>query len=112
MKAKIKQTGEIIEVEKIIEYSEIPGTPYGSDYEYYKDVDNKKSYNEDELDFINIYLDWQQIRIQAAIAAMQGIMSSISSERFTLRINENGVAKASIEYADALIAELKKGGEK
>lgn len=35
-------------------------------------------------------------------------MSSISSERFTLRINENAVAKASIEYADALIEELKK----
>lgn len=108
MKAKIKQTGDIIEVEKIIEYSEIPGTFYGSDYEYYKDVDNKKSYNGDELDFINIYPDWQQVRIQAAIAAMQGIMSSISSERFTLRINENAVAKASIEYADALIEELKK----
>lgn len=71
MKAKVKATGKVIEVEKIIEYSELPGTSFGVDYEYYKDEVNQKTYNEDELDFINIYPDWQQVRIQAAIEAMK-----------------------------------------
>lgn len=102
MKAKLKKTGEIIEVEKIIEYSEIPGTTYGSYYEYYKDVDNKKSYNEDELDFINIYPDWQQVRIQAAIAAMQGFCANSAVD-----ITIDDLATLSIEQADALIKKLK-----
>lgn len=58
--------------------------------------------------FIDNNIDWKQIRIQAAISAMQGMMSAISKDRFTLRIKEYVVAKASIEYADALIEELKK----
>lgn len=54
--------------------------------------------------------DWEKIRIQASIAAMQGMMAAISPERFTVRISADAVARASVEYADALIEELKKGG--
>lgn len=108
MKAKVKATGKVIEVEKIIEYSELPGTPFGTDYEYYKDEDNQKTYNEDELDFINIYPDWQKVRIQAAIAAMQGLLNATCAEIYTLRIEEEIIAKDAVAYADALIEELKK----
>ena len=103
MKAKVKEAGKVIEVEKIIEYSEIPGTSFGTDYEYYKDEVNQKTYNEDELDFINVYPDWQQVRIQAAIAAMQGILSNSTNDDAI----ENYV-NVSVKLADALIAELQK----
>lgn len=104
MKAKVKATGKVVEVEKIIEYSEIPGTSFGADYEYYKDEVNQKTYNEDELDFINVYPDWQQVRIQASIAAMQAMISRVSLPYG----NVNDCANDSVEYADALIEELKK----
>lgn len=104
MKAKVKETGKVVEVEKIIEYSELPGTSFGGDYEYYKDEHNQKTYDEDELDFINVYPDWQQVRIQAAIAAMQGFCAnSILGGTAVCRI-----AKLTVEQADALIEELKK----
>lgn len=49
-------------------------------------------------------IDWEQVRIQAAIAAMQGMYSnkefdSLSFER---------VAQKAVKQADALIEELKK----
>lgn len=49
------------------------------------------------------YIDWEQRRWDAAIAAMQGMLSDPE-------INSGGetVAKACIEYADALIEEFKK----
>lgn len=103
MKAKVKETGEVVNVVRIIEYSEIPGTSFAGDYRYYKDESNNKSYNEDELDFINVYPDWQQVRIQAAIAAMQGILSNSTNDD----VIENYV-NVSVKLADALIEELKK----
>lgn len=104
MKAKVKETGKVVEVEKIIEYSELPGTSFGTDYEYYKDEANQKTYNEDELDFINVYPDWQQVRIQASIAAMHGFCAN-----YQLGGNDsNKIAVWSVEQADTLIEELKK----
>lgn len=47
---------------------------------------------------------WQQVRIQAAIAAMQAF---IGVEQMPF----GHIAGASVKIADALIAELKKGGE-
>jgi len=59
-------------------------------------------------------IDWQQVRIQAAIAAMQ---AHICDEEFMSRISRNlkqddneivkFVVKWSVTYADALVAELK-----
>lgn len=104
MKAKVKETGEVVNVVRIIEYSEKPGTSFAGDYMYYKDESNNKPYNEDELDFTNIYPDWQQVRIQAAIAAMQGAYSNKMFDN----VDFEGIAKASVIQADALIEELKK----
>lgn len=50
-------------------------------------------------------VDWNKVRIQASIAAMQAILSD---DRRTGTIEE--MAFASVEYADALIEELKKEG--
>ena len=48
-------------------------------------------------------VDWQQVRIQAAIAAMQGILVSPAAEVMT---NEE-VALYSVNTADALVEALK-----
>lgn len=46
---------------------------------------------------------WQQVRFQAAIAAMQGMMANPDP-----RIYWDDVPKAAVGYADALVEELKK----
>lgn len=45
------------------------------------------------------------IRLQVATAAMQGLLNATSVERFTLHIKPSAIAKAAVEYADALLAE-------
>lgn len=50
-------------------------------------------------------VDWQQVRIQAAIAAMQTIADALGSVDY----NKKLIAKHAVELADALIEELKKG---
>ena len=64
-------------------------------------------------------IDWQKVRIQAAIVAMQGILASKTMMKIideTVRIGElNGkevsadsaAAKISVGFADALVKELK-----
>ena len=69
-------------------------------------------------------IDWQQVRIQAAIAAMQGQLANDESVKQMIETLDytslpdktkaymNLVAQSSVMLADALIAELqKKGGE-
>lgn len=65
--------------------------------------------------------DWEKAHIQAAIAAMQGMIAN--PQTFEQLDHDKGykevrggdksqiVAIASVMYADALMAELKKGGQ-
>ena len=48
-------------------------------------------------------IDWQQVRIQAAIAAMQGLLSN--EKQVHIKVSE--AAYMSVLYADALVEELK-----
>ena len=48
-------------------------------------------------------VDWQQVRIQAAIAVMQGILSNQSS----VVVRDEVVIRESVSLADALVKELK-----
>lgn len=50
-------------------------------------------------------VDWQQIRIQASIAAMKGLISN--PDDFITNQSPSGIAKKSILFADALVKELK-----
>ena len=60
---------------------------------------------------------WQQVRIQASIAAMQGQLANHVLTENMIESVENVanfpkvVANASVRIADALVEELKKGGE-
>ena len=51
----------------------------------------------------NYTTDWQQVRIQAAIAAMQGLLSN--EKQVHIKVSE--AAYMSVLYADALVEELK-----
>lgn len=59
----------------------------------------------DQLQIVDYspYIDWEQIRIQAAIAAMQGVFASKQIDPY-----RDDVVKMAVIYADALIEELKK----
>lgn len=89
MKAKLKKTGEIVNVEDLFD----DGTALANGC--YIKVSN--------LDFIDT-INWEQIRVNAAIAAMQNLCGC---ERFW-SYPEEDIAKYSVRYADALIEELKK----
>ena len=94
MQARIKATGEEIIVE-----------PYGDEFAQILPDGDYKVYTRQELSFPNDEIDWQQVRIQASIAALNGLTSNPSFEGHTL---EDVVAEC-ITIADALVAELKKG---
>ena len=66
--------------------------------------------------------DWNQVRIQAAIAAMQGMIISdvyadieirnqMTYEKSRKKWDNIKIAKAAVAHADALVAELKKREE-
>lgn len=103
MKAKIKKTGEIIDVSR----TENIITSRGVERQY---VDNKRewcTYVQSELEFINEEpqkdIDWEHRRYEIA----KDVFAS------TYNIFQNkGLAKMAVHAADALIAELKKGGAK
>ena len=69
----------------------------------------RNNINENGVDKV----DWQRIRIQAAISAMQGIISNegllddIDKLSKDVKSARTRTAKISVEYADALVKELK-----
>lgn len=54
-------------------------------------------------------IDWEQVRIDAAISAMQGVLES-GKLGMVLEVAPEVVARQAVRLADALIEELK--GEK
>lgn len=96
MKAKVKATGKVIEA--TINKCAVPVQGCGASSVYQGDDGN--TYYDTELDFIHVYPDWQQVRIQAAIAAMQGYCANVDVEHCL-------IAEFSVEQADALVEKLK-----
>ncbi|MFK2463869.1 hypothetical protein ACIXR3_05930 [Bacteroides fragilis] len=107
MKARIKSTGEIVEVEDL--YDDGTALVKGGYFKVSK------------LDFFEDFetIDWEQRRYEVAKSAMQGILSDNievgyacseadykEGEKYTIPI---GIARFAIACADALIKELKKG---
>ena len=72
------------------------------------DCHYRTSDGEKECEFQNHIIqvpdEWQGVRIQAAIAAMQGIMNCFGS----IGYNRESIAELAVAQADALIEELKK----
>ena len=55
---------------------------------------------------------WQHYRIQAAIAAMQAELSNPNNTFMMCEDKRAIIVRRAVGYADALVAELKKGGER
>lgn len=106
MKARIKKTGEIVD---IISYNDISTTcvskKYLVSYIDSQGVEHGREGTDYHLDFepIDNLTHWQDVRERAAIAAMQGLLANPrkigSAEEY---------AEAAIYYTDALIEKLKK----
>lgn len=91
MKAKIKKTGEIVEVTR-------------NKHGLYVD-ENCAGYTLKDLDFGNEEVEhWQDVRERAAIAAMQGLLSGSIRSSVTYK----KYAEAAIGCANALVEQLKK----
>ena len=110
MKAKVKKTGEIIDVSR----TENIITSRGVERQY---VDNKRewcTYVQSELEFIKEEpqkdIDWEQRRYEIA-KDMMAVLERHNNETTGFK-NPILQAQYAIECADALIAELKKGGAK
>lgn len=107
MIAKIKATGKVIKV--TLNKCAIPVSGCGATSVY--EGDDGKTYFDTELDFVHAYPDWQQVRIQASIAAMQGFYASndiVNIARSDVKGMKEFIAELAVEQADALIEELKK----
>lgn len=118
MKARIRKTGEIVEVitysssthrlEHLDAVSYIDSKGVEHDREklnFYWDFEQIPDVKEDN--FPNT--DWNQVRIQAAVAAMSKMLSD--NYRVNGSFIENGLARVCVMAADALVEELKKGGK-
>ena len=96
MKAKIKATGEIINIASYAKITLDKCDSYGTPIEVRpEDVELIANVEEDGY--------WQNARIQASIAAMQGVMNFFGS----IDYNRETIAKLAVEQADALIKQLK-----
>ena len=106
MKAKIISTGEIINIADYARVTLDKCDDYGNPIEVsFEDIELIKDSSSN--------IDWQQIRIQAAIAAMQGILGNekISQDVDKTSSSAERVyevqAIIAVSQADALIEELK-----
>ena len=94
MIARIKKTGKLIDV-----------VPYGDEFAQLFPGGDFKVYTKDELDF-RVDVDWQQVRIQASIAAM-----NIVKGAYNVHDDMERLVHHAVRMADALVNELKKGCE-
>lgn len=101
MKAKIKKTGEIVNIDKYI------STVYLEQFDSYG---NPISMCLDDVELIPDESHWQCVRERAAIAAMQAIIPTQKGEYMICDAHQrfNDCAVNAIYYADAIVEKLKK----
>ena len=118
MKKRLRKTGEIVDV---IDFCCIELIKERDDKDWVSYIDSKGVEHHVEQG-LNIYwdfedvgeeltkeIDWEQVRIDATIAAMQSFIREIYIHDDTPR--KKTIASLSVSHADALIAGLKKGGK-
>lgn len=101
MKAKVKDTGEIVDVK----FSIHPNPAVDETYWWCKD--KQESYHKSELDFMGSAIDWEQRRYELAKEAMNSILTAPIVDGVNPNPSAEDVAIYSVKLADALIEELK-----
>ena len=114
MKKRIRKTGEIVDV--IVWYNLLGAERDENDYVSYIDSKGNECVKvgglniawdfEDVVEVPNTHINWEKVRIKAAISALQGFASNPNSTSAT----DEELALWSVRAADYLIAELKKRG--
>lgn len=102
MKAKVKDTGEIVDVK----FSTHPNPSV--DETYWWCEDKQESYHNSELDFMESAIDWEQRRYDIAKNAMNSILIAPIGDGVNPNPSIEEVVMLSVGFADALIKELKK----
>lgn len=134
MRARIRKTGEIVDVicyagvpksrnslVDYVNYIDSQGVEHTepNHLNYYWDFEPIETTNNDETAELELYDQWgyesplqdywQEVRERAAIAAMQGIMNFFDDLEYKYSTKTIAkVAKLAVKQADALIKELKK----
>lgn len=112
MKAKLLKGYFIDESTSLVAGTEIEvvtGYCTCNGYDYECDINGRRVIISSEylqVTDLTPHIDWEQIRIQAAIAAMQGVLSNPAF--CNISTNKELPIKIAIYSADALIKELKK----
>ena len=104
MKARIKKTGEIVNLASYATITLERCDSWGNPIELApEEVELIQEPTEGEHLQIDDITDWDYYRIHAAIAAMQGVMNFFGS----IDYNKETIAKLAVEQADALVEQLK-----
>ncbi len=99
MKARIKSTGEIVNLSDYATITLDMCDSYGNPIELKpEEVELIPDVKEDK----SLTTDWNQVRVQASIGAMQVIIGKNNYDTY------KDIAAQAVGYADALIKELKK----
>ena len=101
MKVRIKKTGEILEVAEYAKVAMDVCDSYGTPLEY--GLDEIEIIGERRIFESYSVVDWQRVKIQAAIRAMQVMLTKQDVQLFV-----EDIAEFSVKYARALVEELKK----
>lgn len=120
MKKRIRKTGEIVDV---IAFNKYTSTARNSEIDWVSYIDSRGGEHEHEKglnihwDFEDVEeeltkeIDWEEVRIKAAMKAMN---AAITANWFSYIKDDESQAKElsanAVLIADALIDELKKGG--
>lgn len=101
MKAKVKDTGEVVDVKFAIH----PNPDVEDTYWWCKD--KEESYHKRELEFVEDTIDWEQRRYELAKIAMNSILTAPKLELDDKKLSAEDIAIFSATLADALIIKLK-----
>lgn len=97
MKAKVRDTGEIVDVK----FSTHPNPAVDETYWWCKD--KQESYHKSELDFMECDIDWEQRRYEIAKDIVANSFSTLMGN-----VSMVSYIHDCIQVADLLIGELKK----
>ena len=105
MKVRIKKTGEIINIADyarvVLDKCDSYGNPIEVGFDKVEIIQDNPS-----------NIDWEQRRYEIAKAVIQGRLSNQYGDVLVGERDFAGVVASAVEFADALIAELKKGDKK
>lgn len=101
MKAKVRDTGEIVDVKFAVH----PNPDIDDTYWWCKD--KEESYHKRELEFMDSTVDWERRRYELAKVAMDSILTAPIVEGVNPNPSAEDVAIYSVTLADTLIRKLK-----